>query len=92
MSRTPGELLASYGRSMVWQVPVALGLLLALWILGIEQWLAAGLGVFVVVSPALWLRYETAGAPRGDRQLLVLAGLVLVWLAIGTGIFAALVG
>ena len=92
MSRPPGELLASYGRSMVWQVPVALGLLLVLWVLGIDRWLAAGLGVFVVISPALWLRHETVGPPRGDRQLLVLLGLVLVWLAIGTGIFMVLVG
>lgn len=89
MSRTPGELLASYGRSMVWQVPVALALLLALWVLGIERWLAAGLGVFVVISPLMWLRYETFG--RQDRQLAVLLGFSIVWLAIGTGIFAALV-
>lgn len=91
MSRTPRELLTSYGRSMVWQVPVALGLVLALWILGIEQWLAAGLGVFVVVSPSLWLRYE-AFARRADRQLAVLLPFVLVWLAVGTGIVMALVG
>ncbi|WP_168218466.1 hypothetical protein [Nocardioides eburneiflavus] len=47
MSRTAGELLASYGRSLAWQLPVALVLVLALWILGIEEWLSAGLGVFV---------------------------------------------
>jgi hypothetical protein len=90
VSRTPGDLLASYGRSLVWQVPVALGLVLALWILDIEQWLAAGLGVFVVISPLLWLRYEAFGR-RGDRQLAVLLGFALVWLAIGTGVFTALV-
>jgi hypothetical protein len=90
VSRTPGGLLAAYARSMVWQVPVALGLVLALWILDIEQWLAAGLGVFVVISPTMWLRYETFG--RQDRQLAVLLGFSLVWLAIGTGIFAVLVG
>jgi hypothetical protein len=49
VSRTPGELLASYGRSLVWQLPVALGLVLVLWILGIEEWLVAGLGVYVVL-------------------------------------------
>jgi hypothetical protein len=91
VSRTPGELLASYGRSMVWQLPVALGLVLALWILGIEQWLVAGLGVFVAISPALWLRYE-AVARRGDRQLAVVLLFVLVWLAVGTGVFMVLVG
>ena len=89
MSRTSGELLASYGRSMAWQVPVALGLLLALWLLGIEQWLAAGLGVFVVISPALWLRYEAVG--RRDRQLAVLLPFCLAWLAVGTAIFMVLV-
>lgn len=92
MSRTPAELLESYGRSMVWQVPVALGLVLAFWIIGIEQWLAAGLGVFVTISPALWLRYETTGARRGDRQLLTVLGFVLVWLAVGTGVIMVLVG
>lgn len=91
MSRTPGELLASYGRSMVWQLPVALGLVLALWILGIEQWLVAGLGVFVAISPALWLRHE-AVVRRGDRQLAVVLLFVLVWLAVGTGVFMVLVG
>lgn len=92
MSRTPGELLASCGRSMAWQLPVALGLVLALWILDIERWLAAGLGVFVVISPALWLRYEAFCARRGDRQLLTVLGFVLVWLAVGTGVFMVLVG
>ncbi|GAB3031675.1 hypothetical protein GCM10011376_25030 [Nocardioides flavus (ex Wang et al. 2016)] len=90
MSRTPDELLAAYGRSMAWQVPVAVGLVLTLWILGIEQWLVAGLGVFVVISPVMWLRYEAFGRGR-DRQLAVLLGFALVWLAIGTGIFAVLV-
>jgi hypothetical protein len=92
VSRTPGEILASYGRSLVWQLPVALGLVLALWILGIEEWLVAGLGVFVAISPALWLRYEAFGPRRGDRQLLTVLGFVLVWLAIGTGVFMVLVG
>ena len=91
MSRTPAELLASYGRSMVWQVPVALGLLLTLWVLGIERWVAAGLGVFVVISPVMWARYESFGRGK-DRQLAVLLALSLVWLAVGTGIFAVLVG
>jgi hypothetical protein len=91
VSRTPEQLLASYGRSMVWQVPVALGLLLVLWLIGIEQWLAAGLGVFVVISPVMWLRYE-AFWRRRDRQLAVLLAFSLVWLAVGTGIFIALVG
>ncbi|GAA5124461.1 hypothetical protein GCM10023339_45940 [Alloalcanivorax gelatiniphagus] len=90
MSRTPGELLASYGRSMVWQVPLTLGLLVTLWLLDVEQWLAAGLGVFVVLSPVLWLRYESF--MRRDRQLAVLLAFSLVWLVVGTGVFIALVG
>lgn len=90
MSRSAAELLASYGRSLVWQVPLAIGLALVLWLIGIEQWLAAGLGVFVVLSPVLWLRYESF--LRRDRQLAVLLAFSLVWLVVGTGIFIVLVG
>jgi hypothetical protein len=89
-SRSSGELVAAYGRSLVWQVPLALGLLVTLWLLGVEQWLAAGAGVFVVLSPVLWLRYEAFG--RRDRQLGVLLAFSLVWLVVGTGVFIALVG
>ena len=95
-SRSTGDLVRSYLRSLSWQVPLAVVAVLALWALdvdglrerGVGRLLLIGIGSFVVLSPLLWLRYEAFG--RRDKQLAALLGLSLVWLVVGTLVMHAL--
>ena len=95
-SRSTGDLVRSYLRSLWWQVPLAVCAVLALWVLdvdgmrerGVGPLLLIGVGFFVVLSPLLWLRYEAFG--RHDKQLAVLLGLSLAWMVVGTLVMFAL--
>ena len=89
MSRTSGELVESYLRSLQWQVPLAVVAIVGLWgfdtggirDLGFARVLFVGIGCFVVLSPVLWVRHQFTW--EKDRQMALLLGLSVVWLVVG---------
>ena len=83
-----GDLFRSYVRSLRWQVPFTLVAVVALWGLdvggmrayGFGPVLLVGIGLLVVLSPLLFLRYEFAW--RQDRRLAIWLAWSVVWMAV----------
>ncbi len=85
MAETVGDLVRSYVRSLRWQVPLSVGVMVALWALdargarqyGIGFAILLGLGLVFVLGPLMWLRSEYLG--RSDRPFWAFFGLSLLW-------------
>ncbi|RYB92722.1 hypothetical protein EUA06_07260 [Nocardioides glacieisoli] len=96
-SDSSGALFRAYVRSLRWQVPFTLVAVVVLWGLdvngmrayGFGPVLMVGIGLLVVLSPLLFLRYEFTW--RQDRRLAIWLALSIVWMAVsGVLVFALL--
>ena len=83
-----GTLFRAYVRSLRWQVPFTLVAVMALWALdvnGMREYgfgpvLLVGIGLLVVLSPLLFLRYEFTW--RQDKRLAIWLALSIGWMAV----------